>query len=216
MRGFDDLLAGYQRFRRNSYPTHSDTYKALAAEGQSPRIMVISCCDSRVDPATIFDAGPGELFVVRNVANLVPPYTTDGGHHGTSAAIEFAVGSLEIAHIVVMGHAACGGVRALMDRGEKTEDDGSHIGRWMSIARPAHHRTLEGRFKPGTDAFAESLEKAVVSHSLENLKTFPLVRNAMNSRGLRLHGAWFNVESGALYLMEPAGDEFIQVESPER
>lgn len=208
---FDDLLAGYERFRRESYPKHCETYRALAVEGQSPGIMVIGCCDSRVDPAAIFDAGPGELFVVRNVANLVPPYTADGGHHGTSAAIEFAVTALDVGHIVVMGHTGCGGVRALMGGSGTSDNDGSNIGRWMSFARPALGRILKSRLRPGSDAFAGALEKAVVSYSLENLERFPVVRSAMASGRLKLHGAWFDIESGSLYLKEPSGDKFSKL-----
>lgn len=202
MRGFDDLLAGYERFRHARYPEQCETYRALAAEGQSPNIMIIGCCDSRVDPAAIFDAGPGELFVVRNVANLVPPYTTDSGHHGTSAAIEFAVTALEVSHIVVLGHAACGGIRALMSGAGEAENKNTNIGRWMSIALPALQETFKGPLLPNTDAFAEALEKAAISYSLKNLKGFPTVRGAIASRGLELHGAWFDIKTGDLHLMD--------------
>jgi carbonic anhydrase len=214
MHGLKDLLAGYERFRRESYPGRRDTYRALAAEGQSPKIMVIGCCDSRVDPATIFDAGPGELFVARNVANLVPPYATDSGHHGTSAAIEFAVSSLGVAHIVVMGHAACGGIGALMDGIGRTGGDNSNIGRWMSIALPALQKMLKSDLKLGTDVFARALEKAVIGYSLENLRGFPSVCEAMASGRLEVHGAWFDIETGDLQLMDGAAAAFLPVELP--
>lgn len=207
----DSLLEGYRRFRHGVYQSHRDTYRTLAAAGQSPRAMVIGCCDSRVDPAAIFDAGPGELFVVRNVANLVPPYTDDAGHHGTSAAIEFAVGSLGVSHILVMGHAACGGIRALVEGAGQGGAAGGHIGRWMSIAVPALEKIVADGLKPGSDACAAALEKSAIGHSLENLKSFPSVRQAMAEGRLALHGAWFDIESGALHLRDDADGAFDPV-----
>lgn len=209
--GMDSLLEGYRRFRRAIYPSHRETYRSLAAEGQSPRAMVIGCCDSRVDPAAIFDAGPGELFILRNVANLVPPFATDGGHHGTSAAIEFAVGTLGVAHILVMGHTSCGGIRALMGGVGRAGGDGSHIETWMSIAVPALETTLRAGHEAGTDACAAALEQAAIGHSLENLKGFPSVRAAVAEGRLQLHGAWFDIESGALHLRDDATGSFQPV-----
>ena len=214
MRGLDDLIAGYGRFKRESYPGRRETYRALALEGQSPNIMVIGCCDSRVDPCAIFNAGPGELFVVRNVANLVPPYSTARGHHGTSAAIEFAVGSLGVAHIVVMGHAICGGVAALMNRAAGDECDRSNIGSWMSAAMPALEKTLESNLEVGSDAFTTALEMAVIRLSLENLKAYPVVRDAMASGSVDLHGAWFSIETGDLHLMDDKGGAFLPIQLP--
>ena len=211
----DRLLEGYRRFRHGVYPTHRDTYRSLAAEGQSPRAMVIGCCDSRVDPAAIFDAGPGELFVLRNVANLVPPYTTDAGHHGTSAAIEFAVGSLGVEHILVMGHASCGGIRALMGGVGRTAGGASHIERWMSIPAPALETTLEAGQEVGTESCAAALEHTAIGHSLENLKGFPSVREAEAAGRLQLHGAWFDIETGALHLRNSADGTFHPVAVPD-
>ena len=215
MRGLDDLIAGYERFRRDSYPRRLETYRALAAEGQSPKIMIIGCCDSRVDPAGIFDAGPGELFVARNVANLVPPFSTGSGHHGTSAAIEFAVGALGVAHIVVLGHAACGGIAALMGGGG-TERENSNIDKWMSIAQPALQKMLESSLEPGTDAFSGALEKAVIGYSLANLRGFPSVSHAMASGRLEVHGAWFDIKTGDLQFMDPVSAAFLPVALPVR
>lgn len=214
MRSLDDLLAGYERFKRVSYSRSYETYRALAAEGQSAKIMVIGCCDSRVDPAAIFDAGPGELFVARNVANLVPPHSTDSGHHGTSAAIEFAVTALGVAHIVVLGHAACGGIKALMDGAGETKSETSNIERWMSIAVPAHRKVLEGELEPGTDSFARALEKAVIGYSLENLRGFPMVSEAMAAGRLEVHGAWFDIKTGELQIMDGATAAFLPVDRP--
>ncbi|HSR55152.1 MAG TPA: carbonic anhydrase [Alphaproteobacteria bacterium] len=209
----DDLIAGYRRFRHGIYPAHGETYRTLAAEGQSPGVMVIGCCDSRVDPAAIFDAGPGALFVLRNVANLVPPYATDGGHHGTSAAIEFAVGGLGVDHILVLGHAACGGIKALIEGARGAENADSHIGRWMTIARPALESLGGGAYGRDSERFARSVERAAIGHSLENLKQFPMVRDAMATRGLRLHGAWFDIETGALHLRDDADGAFHPVQA---
>jgi carbonic anhydrase len=214
MGGWEDLLAGYQRFRRIDYPGKQDTYRALAAEGQSPGIMVIGCCDSRVDPAAIFDAGPGELFVLRNVANLVPPYTADSGHHGTSAAIEFAVGTLGVGHIVVLGHASCGGIQALAEDGSAeapTDTEDSNIGRWMSIAHPALQQAKGGQLTPGSDDFSRTLEQAVIGLSLENLNGFPAVREGIAAGRLEVHGAWFNIKTGALHLMDTASGVFSEL-----
>jgi carbonic anhydrase len=211
----ESLLAGYRRFRRAVYPGQRDTYRSLAADGQSPRAMVIGCCDSRVDPAAIFDAGPGELFVLRNVANLVPPFATDAGHHGTSAAIEFAVGTLGVAHILIMGHASCGGIRALMSGVGRAGDGDSHIERWMSIAVPALEKTLQAGYAAGTDACAAALEQAAVGHSLENLKGFPSVRDAAAAGRLQVHGAWFDIETGALHLRDATDGAFHPVAVPE-
>jgi carbonic anhydrase len=207
----EDLLAGYRRFRREIYPAHGETYRTLACEGQSPKIMVIGCCDSRVDPAAIFDAGPGALFVLRNVANLVPPYAADGGHHGTSAAIEFAVGALGVDHILVLGHASCGGIRALVSGTGSAGDDESHIGRWMSIARPALEAAHTDPGAPEGDELAHLLEKAAIGHSLANLEGFPVVRKAIAGRGLQLHGAWFDIETGSLHLLDRSGGVFRPV-----
>jgi carbonic anhydrase len=216
MRGLDDLLAGYERFKRDSYPRRLETYRALAAEGQSPKIMIVGCCDSRVDPAGIFDAGPGELFVARNVANLVPPFSTGSGHHGTSAAIEFAVSALGVAHIVVLGHGACGGIAALMGGAGGTESENSNINRWMSIARPALEKTLESGLEPGTEAFAGALEKAAIGYSLANLRGFPSVSQAMAAGRLEVHGAWFGIETGELQFMDPGSAAFLPVVLPVR
>ena len=154
------LIAGYRAFLDDRFPREQDRFETLAAEGQRPRIMVIGCCDSRVAPEAIFDAAPGELFVVRNVANLVPPYSPDEGLHGVSAALEFAVQALKVKHIVVMGHGRCGGVHAFVRRQRFPDDDalspGDFIGKWIRLIQPAHERTpqLEGE---GLPEFVERL-----------------------------------------------------------
>ena len=211
MENLEDLIAGYQRFKRDQFAASRARYQALAKEGQSPGVMIVGCCDSRVDPAAIFDAGPGELFVVRNVANLVPPYEPDHGHHGTSAAIEFAVSSLGVRHIVVLGHAACGGVKALMDGIGTQDDDPRMIARWMSIARPVYDGLKKVGMDMGSAATCEAMEKFSVIHSISNLRGFPFVAEAETAGKLSLHGAWFGIEAGRLELLK--GGVFTPVES---
>lgn len=213
MPGMDELIAGYRRFRRDVFPVHGTAYRTLANEGQSPKVMVIGCCDSRVDPAAIFDAGPGALFVLRNVANLVPPYATDASHHGTSAAIEFAVGDLGVDLVLVMGHSGCGGIRALIEGVGGPEDEPSHISRWMSIARPALERLDSDADGRGRADFARAVEMAAIGYSLDNLAGFPVVREAVASRGLGVHGAWFDIETGTLHLRNDAERAFHPLEA---
>ena len=211
MENIEDMIAGYKRFKRDHFAASRARYQALAQDGQSPGVMIIGCCDSRVDPAAIFDAGPGELFVVRNVANLVPPYEPDRGHHGTSAAIQFAVDGLRVGNIVVLGHAACGGVRALMDGTGDSDDDQSMIGHWMSIARPVRDQLQASGMEMGTPAACEVMEKSSVVNSIDNLRGFPFVAAAEAEGRLALHGAWFGIESGRLELLRDG--TFVPVEA---
>ena len=200
------LIAGYRDFAAHRLPTEQSRYRTLAERGQSPEVMVIGCCDSRVSPEVIFDAGPGELFVVRNVANLVPPYAPDGEAHGVSAALEFAVQVLHVKHIVVMGHAQCGGVKALTGDG-KPLSPGDFIGRWMAIIEsdPAKLKPHAGEDR---DAFITRLEHAVIKRSLQNLMTFPCIRILVERGSLLLHGAYFGVAKGDLYILDKASGEF--------
>ncbi|GAA5236846.1 carbonic anhydrase [Verticiella sediminum] len=202
----DRLVNGYQAFLQGRFPGERARYKALGETGQQPEVMVIGCCDSRVSPEAIFDAGPGELFVVRNVANLVPPCEENTqSHHGTSAAIEFAVQALKVKHIVVLGHASCGGVRAVAEHSVPLSP-GDFIGRWMS--QVAH--VAEGLGEPGPDftAHLRRLELAVVEHSLTQLMTFPCVRTLVERGKLTLHGAYFGVATGLLLIRDPETGEF--------
>lgn len=209
MTPLEGLIEGYQRFRRDAYASQVAAYRRLA-EGQRPNTMIISCSDSRVDPATIFAAGPGELFVVRNVANLVPRFTNDSLHHGTSAALEFAVTNLEVEQIVVMGHGECGGIQACMEAAHGRPAS-YFVGPWVEIAAPARDEVLKNqRDAPEVDQ-RRSLEHAAVLLSLENLKTFPFVREAIETRALALEGAWFSIGEGALYWLDRSSSEFRQV-----
>jgi carbonic anhydrase len=198
------LTAGYQDFLKGRFHTERNRFRQLAA-GQSPEIMVIGCCDSRVAPELIFDAGPGEMFVLRNVANLVPPYQPDSHYHGTSSAIEFAVNGLNVKHIVVMGHASCGGIRSYYDDA-KPLAKGDFIGKWMSqIEETAGKVDLSG----DRQADLRQLELTVVEHSLRNLMTFPYIKQRVERGELQLHGAYFGVATGLLFIRDPQSGEFV-------
>jgi carbonic anhydrase len=191
----DSLIEGYRRFRASGWPEHRRLFKELAAQGQSPRAMVITCSDSRLDPQLIFGTAPGEIFVVRNVAALVPPYERDSAYHGTSAALEFAVRVLQVEHIIVMGHAQCGGIGALL-RGAG-ERGGDFVKHWMEIATSARERAL--LMTEGDPERAQTLcEHEAVKVSLEHLMTFPWVRERVDSGATKLHGLYFGIESGEL------------------
>jgi carbonic anhydrase len=198
------LMEGYQAFLDDRFARERQRYEALA-EGQSPEIMVISCCDSRVSPEVVFDASPGELFVVRNVANLVPPYETGGEYHGTSAALEFAVQALKVKHIVVLGHARCGGIRAFADDSAPLSP-GDFIGRWMNLVAPAAERM--GPRTGSLDEYVTRLEFAAIENSLRNLMTFPCVRILTERGRLQLHGAYFGVATGVLLVRDPETGRF--------
>lgn len=209
MTPYDRLIEGYRRFRHDRYADEVGKWRRLA-EGQRPRTMIVACSDSRVDPATIFSAGPGELFVVRNVANLVPPFSDDMLHHGTSAALEFAVSALEVEQIVVMGHGECGGIRACLE-GAKGGPVSYFIGPWVEIAAPARDEILRTQNWRTDRDLRHTLERASILLSLENLETFPFVREAKEKRGLQLDGAWFSIAEGELYWLDRASHEFRRV-----
>jgi carbonic anhydrase len=200
------LIDGYRTFASQRLPTEQSRYRELSERGQSPEVMVIGCCDSRVSPEVIFDAGPGELFVVRNIANLVPVYQPDENAHGVSAALEFAVNVLRIKHIVVLGHAQCGGIRAFIDKIEPLSP-GDFIGKWMAMfVKPGE--VVEQRSHETMQQFVERIEKAAVFRSLENLMTFPFVRKAVERGEVHLHGAYFGVAEGSLFVLDQAAKEF--------
>ncbi len=200
------LLQGYTAFRRGRLPIEQSRYAELAETGQRPEIMIIGCSDSRVSPEVIFDAGPGELFVVRNVANLVPPYAPDETTHGISAAIEFAVQALCVRHIVILGHARCGGIRAFAEKNSPLSP-GDFIGKWIALVEPAAKKAGP-RNSDDPAAYLERLEKTSVLAALENLMTFPFVREAAQSGRLALHAAYFDVATGALSLGDRQTGEF--------
>ncbi|UYY59000.1 carbonic anhydrase [Sphingomonas sp. S2-65] len=204
MTDFTDLLDGYQRFRTSDYRRQRERWAELS-QGQDPKVMVIACSDSRVDPAQIFDTLPGEIFVVRNVANLVPPFETGGGRHGVSAALEFAVTQLEVPEIVVMGHGACGGVHAALTKrfADAEPGAGGFIAHWVDILDEARDRIV-AEHGDGPEA-VRALELETVRVSLANLRTFPWVAEREAAGKLALHGAYFAIADGALHVMDDDG-----------
>ncbi len=213
MAGFDDMIAGYRRFRNGAYVEQRQRYDALSTAGQRPRTMIIACSDSRVDPTRVFDSGPGELFVVRNVANLVPPYETDRGYHSASAAIEFAVTQLDVEELIVLGHAQCGGITASLTGkfdGAK-HGEGGFIDHWMDMIEPARTAAIAAAsVHPDIDA-QEVLELAAIRLSLDNLRSFPFVADRVDAGTLTLRGAHFGIADGTLRVLDPATGRFVAV-----
>ncbi|WP_194097496.1 carbonic anhydrase [Marivivens aquimaris] len=202
------LVRRYQGWKATAYAENRAWYRRLADEGQRPRAMVISCCDSRVHVTSIFGAETGEFFIHRNIANLVPPYTPDGDHHGTSAAVEYAVSSLKVAHIIVMGHSQCGGVAGChaMCHGKapELEEKTSFVGTWLNLLRPGFERVSE----LPEEQQVKALEREAVLVSLENLSTFPFVQNAMEEGMLTLHGLYNDIGEGTLEFFDPTDSKF--------
>lgn len=198
------LIDGYRIYRQTRWPELRQLHKELSERGQSPDTLVIACADSRVDPATIFNASPGELFVVRNVANLAPPFDQGGGFHGVSAAIEFAVTQLKVGTILVLGHAQCGGVTAALQ--QRPRDPNSFLDAWISLLDKA-----KARINGHTGTAQEALEHESIRVTLENLATFPFVADAIAERGLKLVGMRYGVADGGLELLDPESGQFKPV-----
>ena len=202
----EQLIDGYRRFKQGRWPEERDHYEDLARKGQNPDFLVIACSDSRADPATIFNASPGELFVVRNVAGIVPPFESDSGYHGTSAALAFAVVQLGVGNILVMGHAQCGGVAAAIDN--KLVAGVPFIGHWIDLIEPALEHSAHLK---DSQLRHVAMERDCIRLSLTNLMTFPFVAERVNAGKLRLHGARFGIANGQLEVLDPKTDEFIPV-----
>jgi carbonic anhydrase len=203
------LIEGYRAFLGESLPKEQKRFAELAKSGQNPEVMMIGCCDSRVSPEVIFNARPGEVFVVRNVANLVPPFSPDGELHGTSAALEFAVQALKVKHIVVMGHARCGGIKAFADDTQEPLSPGDFIGKWIKLISPAAERTGGRGMHETLQVYVERLALASIEASLDNLRTFPCVKILESKGRLQLHGAYFDVSSGVLMVRNPVTKQFV-------
>jgi carbonic anhydrase len=210
MSSFPEKLADrFRRFHHRHFLPKAEEYEELATYGQSPEAMVISCSDSRVDPETIFSAMPGELFVVRNVANLVPPYETGGKFHGVSSAIEFAVLNLRVKHLIVMGHSGCGGVKAALDQSSSIQTEAQFISRWMSMLDDARLKVLAAHQNSPHHEKLAALEQEGIKNSIKNLRTFPFVSDAENRGKLSLHGAYFDISTGTLSVLNHSRGEFF-------
>ncbi|MFA7400826.1 MAG: carbonic anhydrase [Sideroxydans sp.] len=191
------LIQGFQRFREQHFEKHDTLYQQLVTEGQTPQVLVVACCDSRVDPALVFDCDPGDLFVIRNVANLVPPLEGHSGHHGTTAAIEYGVSTLGVKHIVILGHAHCGGIDALVKTGG-VGTPGSYIDDWMSLVESARAEVISEMPHAPIEEQERACEQRSILVSLKNLKTFPWIRERIEDGSLMLHGWYFDIEHGQL------------------
>ena len=206
------LVQRYHGWKATSYADNQAWYRKLASDGQRPRAMVISCCDSRVHVTSIFGADRGEFFIHRNIANLVPPYEPDGDHHGTSATVEYAVSVLNVSHLIVLGHSQCGGVQGCIDmcKGDapELEEPESFVGRWMDILRPRFGFVADLN---DHQEQARLLEKHAVLVSLDNLMTFPFVKTAVEAGTLSLHGLWTDIGEGDLEFYDPVKEEFLRV-----
>jgi carbonic anhydrase len=212
METIDALIKGYRAFRKGAYAQNEERYRELAARRQRPKAMLISCCDSRADPAMVFSADPGELFVLRNVANLVPPYQPDTRLHGTSAAIEFGLDVLEIPHVIVMGHARCGGIEALYENdccGNPPK--GEFISGWMSLAHDVTEEVRKTHPYLERDRMLRLMEKRAVLSSLNMLRTFPFVQRREAAGTLMLHGWYYGIGDGILSIYNPLTDDFEPV-----
>ncbi|MBT4769014.1 MAG: carbonic anhydrase [Rhodospirillaceae bacterium] len=214
MREIDRLVAGFKAFRREHFEENRDNFRDLAEKGQAPKILIIACSDSRVDPAIITQAAPGDLFVVRNVANLVPPCEgEDSGHyHGTSAALDFAVRDLSVRHIIVIGHARCGGIEALITTPVGAAPKG-FIGNWVSIASAARDKVLQEMPTASLAEKTDACEKEGIKSSLANLMTFPWVAEKVTAGELMLHGWYFDLNAGTLLALDPKNDAFHPIET---
>jgi len=207
---FEKFLSGFLEFQRTRLEADPSAFTRLALK-QTPKCMVIACCDSRVDPAILANAAPGELFILRNVANLVPPCEPDRHHHGTSAALEFAVNALHVEYIIVMGHAGCGGVWAMLTNDPELAPEHPFIHRWMKIAEPARQRTLEVLADQPLESQAAFCEREVIKVSLRNLVSFPCIAERVAAGALHLRGLYFDIASATLFLYREECDSFEPV-----
>ena len=205
------LIEGYRNFMSGRYATESERYRKLAEEGQKPTTMVIACCDSRAAPETIFDCGPGQLFVLRNVANLVPPYGPDAAYHGTSSAIEFAIIHLKVENIVVMGHGRCGGIAGALATAGGHAPEGAFIGKWLTMIEEVAGKVEANSLLTASEQ-QTALERIVIRQSIGNLLTFPFVKDRVEANELSLHGAWFDISSGELWTMNGESGDFMRPE----
>ena len=211
MQDIDKFITGFKQFQRSYFGENQELYDKLK-QRQQPRAMIVSCCDSRVDPAILTSSEPGDLFVVRNVANLVPPCEVDVGHHGISAALEFGVCSLGVEHIIVLGHSQCGGIRALMED-SYGPGEGGFISRWMDIAAPAREKVRKELPRKSIELQSRACEQAAILLSLENLLSFPWIAQRVSAGTLSLHGWYFDMDQGELLGYDAATQALITLQS---
>jgi len=202
------LLEGFRRFREQHFEHHDSLYQQLVKEGQTPKTLVVACCDSRVDPALVFDCDPGDLFVIRNVANLVPPQEVHSGRHGTTAAIEYGVSTLGVRHIIVLGHAHCGGINALVKTGG-VGTPGSYIDDWMCLVESARAEVIAEMPDATLDEQERACEKRAILVSLGNLMTFPWIRDRVERGELKLHGWYFDIKHGQLLRYDSTSNSYV-------
>ncbi|MFC4159060.1 carbonic anhydrase [Chitinimonas lacunae] len=213
MHDLERFIDGFQRFQRRYFATDPALYCDLK-QGQHPNTLLIGCCDSRVDPAQLLGCDPGDIFTVRNVANLVPPCTTGQIYQGVSSAIQFAVDQLKVSRIIVLGHAQCGGIRALVEQQLSDEDDLDFVGRWVRIAEPARLKVMQQMPHASPAEQRRACELAAILVSLRNLQTFPWVRERVEQGALTLHGWYFDLDAGALLAYSPRADVFLPLVCP--
>lgn len=202
------LIEGFARFRGNHFSSEDVMYRNLVEQGQTPKFLIVGCCDSRVDPALIFDCAPGDLFVIRNVANLVPPAEDRVGHHGTTAALEYGVRNLGVEHIVVLGHAHCGGIQTLMKTGG-TDDPDSFIDDWMKLAESARVSVTVDFPDASDEQRHRACEERAILVSLQNLQTFPWINQRVEQGKLTLHGWYFDIQEGQLMGYDASARKFV-------
>lgn len=205
------LVERFHQFKAGQFEPRRSDYEELASHGQKPEVMIVACSDSRVPPETIFNAGPGEMFVVRNVAALVPPFETGGNFHGVSAALEFGVLNLRVKHLLVMGHSGCGGVKAALNQKAALETESRFISKWMSMLDDAKLRVLAANQSQNSCALHPQLEKAGVKTSIANLRTFPFIKELEDRGELTLHGAHFEIPTGTLTLLDNESGQFVEL-----
>ncbi|MBL7004250.1 MAG: carbonic anhydrase [Gammaproteobacteria bacterium] len=206
------MVRGFRTFKDKNYWGDVSPFETLVREGQKPKVLLIACSDSRVDPAITLGLAPGDVFVIRNVANIIPPYEMDSAQHGASAALEYAITTLKVEHVVVMGHAHCGGIRALVDQPKRMcANSDSFLERWMSLAKPAYESVINEYPDADNAELAHQCEKESVLSSLNNLKTFPWVEQRLKEGSIKLHGWYFNLVNGNLCVYSEADKRFKSV-----